>query len=987
MDYYNNNSIRFLSPMKSLLFCILRITIFCSLILSSSSSAFVFVSAGAGAGAASTPSNQATLQFKTQKQPEYDVIKVAIDTETVPFSYFDKGKPTGYLIDLWELWAKKNNQKIEFVISDWANTIINVKNGVADVHSALAVNEFRVDNFDFGHEIYSAPIKVYVHKDLQMFSGLEELDPYLMGAVSEFNVEQFVLDKKPNTSIRTYKTWEDLLVGIYKSEIKTFVSYDFFTYRYEDYLRINDLFPAYKSITVGSVKTQLAVQKGNIRLLNRINAGFVEISDAERQQLYDKWFASSQKDDTLLLSLSVGAKPFMGIDADGTPVGLFVDLWKLWSNKTKTKIKFVPSTAELSMEALKEGATNVHIGYPESMAINSGLPRAKHIYSTKAHLFVYDQYDFEQPLEQLNGRAVGLYKDSPYQNEFESRYPEINVEYFDNLDEAINASIQGRIAGFVVAAQMARARLSENNIAERFHEVPDINFEAKVYSLVSSKDKALIRRINDGFDLISEQELVDIENRWIQDYKHRYFGTNKSEFNLSIEEKGWLEDNPEMSVAIVEDWKPYEFVDEEGEAAGISRDMFDLAKRLTGQNYSFKAYPTWDLLYQDFKDGNVDMVANITASEEREVFAYFTPAYWRTPWSVITHKSIDNVASIKKFYGKRLAIIQGYQIIKDIHDNHPQIIIQVVKDFDEAHDLLKAGVIDGILDLMSVSAQYIQDNSLYQFKIHVFEDLGSDNAHIGVKKTLPIQATIMNKVVDSMSKEDIENILKRWNKVDVVAGIKSEIYWRNITIFVGIASIIILIILIWNRRLKSEILLRQKAEQKLRHLASHDPMTGLPNRSLLIDRLKQAMSHHSRNNKNIAILFLDLDGFKEVNDTFGHDVGDELLTQISERLLSLSRNSDTVARFGGDEFVMLATNLNDGNYAAKVAEKIIADLSDPFVLSRATVSVGVSIGIAKFPQNGHDATVLIKAADDAMYAVKASGKNSYQFAGTNSISS
>lgn len=909
-------------------------------------------------------------------------LKVATSVDLVPYYYVDKGQPTGLVVDLWKLWAQKTNQDIEFVVSDWESSLVNVTSGLADVHSGLAVRSNRVDIYDFGHEIYSAPVNVYVHKDLQMISSIEELEPFLMGAIADSNAHQLLLDKNPKLSFRYYESWQDMLEGIYRGEIKTFVSYDFFVFRYEDHLRINDLFPSYKSFKIGEIKTQLAVTKGNIDLLNKLNAGFSLISEQERKALDDKWLATKSPDDTLLLSLSVGAEPFMGVNADGKPVGLFVDMWKLWSNKTKTKIKFVPNTAKLSMNALREGVTNIHIGYPESMTTNTGLPRAKHLYSTTSTLFVYDTYDFDKSIEQLNGKNIGLYVGSPYQEQFKAAYPKINVIFFDNLDDAINASIEGRISGFINSSIMTKLRLEENNILERFQQVTDVRYQAKIYSLVGEADKSLIKKVNDGFDLISQQEFVEIENRWISDVQSRYFGARRSQFSLSTDEKKWLKDNPKMSVAIVEDWKPYEFVNEDGEISGISRDMFAIATKLTGQEYEFKVYPTWDELYEDFTSGKVDIVANITASDERRAFAYFTSAYWRTPWSVVTHKSIDNVSSIKKFYGKRLAIIQGYQIIKEIHDNHPQVIIHVVKDFDEANELLKAGVIDGILDLMTIAAHYVQDNSLYQFKIHGFEDLGSDNAHIGVRKPLSIQGRILDKVVQSMSETDIEDILKKWNKVDVVAfaGIRAEIYWRNITIAIGIASIIILIVLIWNRRLKSEILLRQKAEEKLRHLASHDPMTGLPNRSLLIDRLKQSMSHHSRNNKNIAILFLDLDGFKQVNDSFGHDVGDELLTQISERLKGLGRNSDTVARFGGDEFVMLATNMDDVNQATKVAEKIISELSTPFVLSRATVNIGVSIGISRYPQNGHDATSLIKAADDAMYAVKANGKNSYQFA-------
>ncbi len=918
-------------------------------------------------------------KLNSEISPE-NPLRIALPNITIPYHYLDKELPSGYVVDIWTLWAEKTNTPIEFVMMEDELTESYVLDEKAHVHGSLANRLNRDQHFDFSGEVYVTPINVYVHKDLEIIQTMSELSPYIIGVVASNNFDHMLLDKNSSLSSRYYNTWDELIDGIFKGEIKVFASFDFFSFRSEGYKQLSDLFPAYKSIKIGEIKTHVAVKKGNKKIEELVEAGFKLITNDERQTINDKWFSTRGDENELLISISAAAEPFMGVDSEGQAVGLLIDVWKLWAKKTKTKIRFVPNTAELSLRAISENKTNIHAGYPESMTTNSGLPRAKHIYSTYSSLFVYDSYDFNLSIEQLNGKSIGLYKGAPYQEQLKLTYPNFNLVFYDNLDQAINDAITGKIAGFVTSAQMTKQRLDENNIAERFHQVDDISYESKIYSLVSNKDKSLLKQINNGFELISQQELVDIENRWIKNPDARFYSTQKNKFRLTAEEKLWLAENPEMNVAIVEDWKPYEFVNERGEISGISRDMFEIATKLTGQKYNFVVFPTWEELYLSFKEGQLDIVANITASEQRSSFANFTSPYWRTSWSVISHKSIDNVNSIKNFYGKRVAIIQGYQIIKEIHDKHPQVLIHVVKDFNEAHELLKAGVIDGILDLMTVSAQYIQDNSLYQYKIHVLDDMGSDNAHIGTRKALTVQARILEKVVLSMSEADIERILKKWNKVDVVAGIKFEIYWRNITIAVSLATIIIFVILMWNRKLKSEILLRQHAEEKLKHIASHDVMTGLPNRALLTDRLKQAISYHGRSNKELSILFLDLDGFKQVNDSYGHDVGDELLTQVSQRLAHIGRNSDTVARFGGDEFIYLATSLDSGIKADRIAEKIIADLTEPFVLSVATVSIGVSIGISCFPKDGQDVNSLIKAADGAMYVVKANGKNSYAFA-------
>lgn len=925
--------------------------------------------------------NKSNLPQYSQKfLDEGKPLKIAVADSVIPFQFVDKGEPTGFVIDIWKLWAEKNKTEIEFVLSDWDQSLVNVTSGKADVHGALTFEPSRDSQFDFAGEIYRSPIYLYLHKDTPTINTPSGALPYIVGYDSERKVDQALTAVNSDFTLKGFENWSELYSAIVGGDIKAFVAHDYFTYRYPGFKTLNDLFPSYKAHEIDESVSQIAVKKGNSELLKFIESGFANIPEEEMMKVRSKWFGRVKGDNTILLGLTVGAEPFMGVNSKGEAEGLFVDIWKEWAKKTGNKIKFMPNTMELALQAVRLGETDIHIGFPESLGVNSGLPRAKHLYSTYSSLFVYDTYDFNQGVNQLDGKTIGMYLAAPYQKRFALKYPNINIKHYLSLDEAINASIKGEISGFVTSSMMTKLRLEQNNISHRFHQVLDVNYESNVYALLSPESKSLITEINNGFESISKETFIDIESRWVKDPDARYFSSMKSEFILDASEKNWIAEHPEMDVAIVQDWKPYEFLNEDGEIAGISRDIFEIAEKVTGQNYNFVVYPTWEELYQNFVTGKIDIVANITASEQRKAFANFTSAYWRTPWSVITHKSIDNVSTIKKFYGKRIAIIQGYQIIKEIHDKHPQVIIHVVKDFDEAHELLKAGIIDGILDLMFVSSQYIQDHSLYQFKIHVLDDMGSDNAHIGINKDLVIQARILDKVVNSLSESDIETLLKKWHKVDMVSGIKAEVYFRNITIVIGLGALILAVVLMWNRKLKSEILLREQAEKKLKHLASHDVLTGLPNRALLSDRLKHAIEIHARNHKQLALLFLDLDGFKQINDTYGHDVGDELLIQVGNRLSKLSRSSDTVARFGGDEFVLLVTNLADTQLAAKISEKIIADLCEPFELSQATVTIGCSIGIGCFPVSGHNINRLIKSADDAMYKVKANGKNSYAFA-------
>lgn len=175
---------------------------------------------------------------------------------------------------------------------------------------------------------------------------------------------------------------------------------------------------------------------------------------------------------------------------------------------------------------------------------------------------------------------------------------------------------------------------------------------------------------------------------------------------------------------------------------------------------------------------------------------------------------------------------------------------------------------------------------------------------------------------------------------------------------------------------------RKKAEQQIQHLATHDLLTDLPGLRLAKDRMSVAINMARRYKKAVALMFVDLDGFKTVNDTLGHDAGDYVLKQVAQRLLSCVRETDTVARVGGDEFLIIATEINSPENAAQIAQKVIKLVSQPVIFNKQQAVVGTSIGIALFPDHGEDMEQLIKLADEAMYKVKNAGKNGFRFVNT-----
>ncbi|MBI5925310.1 MAG: EAL domain-containing protein [Aquabacterium sp.] len=181
------------------------------------------------------------------------------------------------------------------------------------------------------------------------------------------------------------------------------------------------------------------------------------------------------------------------------------------------------------------------------------------------------------------------------------------------------------------------------------------------------------------------------------------------------------------------------------------------------------------------------------------------------------------------------------------------------------------------------------------------------------------------------------------------------------------------------RRLSEEIEERQEAEQRAAFLAYHDVLTSLPNRELARDRLLQALADAKRHQKQVAMVLLDLDHFKNINDTLGHAVGDQLLQAVADILTRTLRQTDTVSRPGGDEFLMILKDLHDADAAAPVVTKLIEELSKPIEIEGQELSISASIGIAMAPNDGEDFEILLQRADTAMYRSKEEGRNTYRF--------
>ena len=204
--------------------------------------------------------------------------------------------------------------------------------------------------------------------------------------------------------------------------------------------------------------------------------------------------------------------------------------------------------------------------------------------------------------------------------------------------------------------------------------------------------------------------------------------------------------------------------------------------------------------------------------------------------------------------------------------------------------------------------------------------------------------------------------------------------WVNLVVVVsGLSVMMSLAVGAFHRAVQGLLLEVAQQRDEIEHLATHDKLTGLPLLRLVAHRAEMALVHARRTGEKVAVMFVDLDGFKAVNDDFGHEAGDHVLAQVATRLRACVRASDTAARIGGDEFMVVLVGLRDAEAAGQIADGIVEAVSQPIAFASTTLTVGASVGIALFPDHAQDTNALRRVADQAMYRVKRAGKNAYAF--------
>lgn len=902
---------------------------------------------------------------------------VGVNDDIYPYAFAEQQqKPAGLLVDYWQEIARQSNLTLQLKVVPRADLQTALANGDIDVIGGMSKTAEREQLFLMGPVLNDVYSNVFVHRDLLNIVNLPQLRPFLVGSLNASTNLMQLKAAVPGIEVKEYLLADQMYDAALRGEIKVFTGQDLLSPRYANIQQLADMFPLYRKIPLAKIELSYGLRRTDQALANRLLQAHRQLPAGFMEKLERRWLSGVKDENTLVLAMALGNPPLMYMSGNGQPQGLLVDIWNLWSERTGVPVAMLPDTARNGLRNLLQGRVDVHSSYPMSDDLPADVSPVLPIYRMYSS-FYYKPGLGISSLDELK-QPIGVLESAAYQQKLRHDHPALQIRLFDKLDDMQRAFENQEIAGFFLSDLVMQQRVLQAN-ANAFERLALPRYQSELQVLVSHDNPKLLQQVRDGFARITQDDLLRLESQWLAKPEQGYFHSFRNRVPLSPEQQQWLSQHNSIRVGVMAAWHPVEFVDEDGQFKGVTQDVLQLLNRRLGTNLTPVPYQSWQELVKDFAEGKLDVVANMADNPARREVAIFSENFWPFQWAIVGNSHAVSINSLQDLAGQVVALEKDYDIVPLLQQKYPQIRLQLTDNFQESMQLLADGKVRYIIDSVLISGVLLRQPQYAHMRMHIPADMPATPSLLAVRKDWPLLLDIINTGVRTISEADRHEIRNRWALLEFSPDIGQNKTLTLVLQVMGAAILLFALVFIWNISLRREINLRRQMEQKMRFMATHDDLTQLANRALLQERLEQALLQHARHQEKLALLFIDLDGFKAVNDNHGHHVGDELLMQVAGMLKYCVRKSDTVARFGGDEFVILLTGLLDRDDAAIVAEKILLQLAEPLQLSVCQAQVGASIGIAMYPDDGSDNITLMKVADSLMYAAKQAGKGHYRF--------
>lgn len=470
---------------------------------------------------------------------------------------------------------------------------------------------------------------------------------------------------------------------------------------------------------------------------------------------------------------------------------------------------------------------------------------------------------------------------------------------------------------------------------------------------------------------------------------------NHKEVTLTPEETEYIKNLGVVKMCVDPDWYPYEHINEEGLHKGIAADLIALISQRTGLKIELVPTKDWNESLSYSKERKCDILSLLNETHERSKWMIFTNPYYIDSNVIITREEHDYVSDVSRLTNETVVLPEGTSIEEKVRKDYPNLKIVLVDSEDKAIEYVSEKKANLTIRSLTMGAYVIKSQGFFNLKIAGQIPSYTNQLKIGVDKNKPILRDILNKGIATITPEEVQQAINSHISIKIQEGFDYKLFF----VIFGIFSAVIIIGLIWNFQLRtlnkkldsrqaeltalSEKLFHQQEKYRLlanelevknkilNERATNDKLTGIRNRYYFEQHIFEKMEQQDLSYFPMSLLSFDLDKFKNVNDTYGHDVGDKVLVRVAETVQRLMRKTDIFARWGGEEFVILMyhTDLESAQIEAEKIRQSVENIDHEGV-GKVTISIGIAERKTK-----ESFEAWFKRTDQAMYMAKESGRN------------
>ena len=935
-------------------------------------------------------------------------IRVVLDNNYPPYSFrAANGQPQGILNDLWRLWAQRTGIAVDFQPMDWGRARATMESGKADVIDTIFETEERRKLYDFSRPYAEIEVSLFFHESIGGIADAESARGFTIG-VKEGDACIEYLGARGLTNFRRFPSYEAQVRAAIAQEVRVLCidkppAYYFFLRAGGD----SD-FRHTPPLYVGEF--HWAVAKGRSDLKDIVEAGFARISAAERQTIERRWLGERVQESPWMHYARPLAYGLVGLS-------LLLAVLAAWSWVLRRTVADRTSELTATLDSLRRTEERFHTLFEQAndaIFIMQGITvldcnrRAEELYQMSREQIVGENVLAVSPPVQPDGRVSAAVVEErialalsghPVVFEWRNQHPDgspLDVEVsLKRIDYGGEVCLQA------IVRDVTERKQKDDRIKELLDEQRLIFDNAHVGILLLRKRRILKcnQRIADMFGFASAAELEGQKTEIFYGSRERFEAAGKIGY-AQLAEQGSASFETEMRhrdgsrLWIIQTGRP---LDRNAVLEGASiwvytditeRKLADLALRQSRQMFSaaFESCPIAasiaTLADGRFIEANANYERDFGWSKAELIgrtsleVGFWPSAALRQAWAEELYKNgrlvdyetvwLDRAGSpihvslsseITELDGQSCILAYVTDISARKRSEADLRIAAAAFESQEGTVITDAnGVILRVNQAFTASTGYSAEEVVGQTPRLFKSGRHDDDFYRDMWETLLSQGTWQGEIWDRRKNGEV------YPKWLTISAVKDEA--GVVTHYVGTHF---------------DITERKKAEEKIQALAFSDQLTGLANRTSLHERLAQALGMAARNGKQVALMMIDLDNFKTINDTLGHQVGDLLLKEVAHRLASSIRQTDLVARLGGDEFVIVLSDIDEPADAAHVADKILTVVAAPYVLEHNELRTAASIGICLYPDDAAESQDLLKKADAAMYHAKANGRSNYQF--------